>query len=748
MENQQPARRNVTKKYAVLMVIAWTLLIFAFLSWNTRIVHENHLEKARIEARTFYNLNLAYRHWAAVHGGVYVPVTGTFRPNPYLQVPERDVTTTSGKKLTLINPAWMTRQVLDILRADSPESVTGRLVSLKFINPANKPDAWETGALHSFENGQREIDTVATIEGKSFLRLIRPFFIEPPCLQCHAKQGYRVGDIRGGFSMMIPLASHLHAETHEQRALLMSLIFIWIIGSGGIMLFYRRVIRHEHRIIQSEEKYRVLFENNPHPMWVYDLETLRFLAVNEAAVGHYGYAHGEFLAMSVKDLHPPEDIGTFLSGIGRVTTGMDKAGIWRHVRKDGSLIQAEITSHTVDFAGRRAELVLANDVTDRLKLEEQLRQAQKMEAVGLLAGGVAHDFNNVLTAIIGYGNLLHMKLAQDDPLRSYADNILSTAQRAAQLTQSLLAFGRKQVINPSPVELNSIVQRIAKLLQRLIREDIELRIALTDGNTMIMADSVQIEQVLMNLATNARDAMPHGGTLTIATSIVTLQRELIVSHGTVAPGRHVILSVSDTGIGMDERTRERLFEPFFTTKEMGKGTGLGLATTYGVVTQHRGTVDVESEIDKGTIFRFYFPLVKTQSQHQQANSPHAVPSGKETILVAEDDEMLRNLARSVLTEFGYTVVEAQDGEEAVEIFGAEPDRYDLLLFDVIMPRKNGKDALDEIRGIRPDVRAVFMSGYSADIISKEGILDQGIDVVTKPVSPVELLQKLRRVLDR
>jgi nitrogen-specific signal transduction histidine kinase len=401
----------------------------------------------------------------------------------------------------------------------------------------------------------------------------------------------------------------------------------------------------------------------------------------------------------------------------------------------------------VDFAGKRAELVLANDVTARIKLEDQLRQAQKMEAVGLLAGGVAHDFNNVLTAIIGYGNLLRMKLPPDDPLRSYADSILSTSQRAAQLTKSLLAFGRKQTIISQPVTLNSIIERTAKLLQRLIREDIELRMVLSDEDTTIMADSVQIEQVLMNLATNSRDAMPQGGVLTVATAVVRLEKELVGSHGTVPPGTYIRLSVSDTGVGMDDRTRERLFEPFFTTKEMGKGTGLGLAATYGIVNQHRAIVDIESRSGKGTSFHFYFPSY-TATAPGGGPVEEPVRGGTETVLIAEDDDVLRNLTRSVLTEFGYAVIEARDGQEAIDLFRNDPDRIGLLLFDVIMPRKNGKDALNEIRALRPGVKAVFISGYSADIISKEGVLDEGLDVISKPISPVELLRKLRQVLDR
>jgi nitrogen-specific signal transduction histidine kinase len=411
------------------------------------------------------------------------------------------------------------------------------------------------------------------------------------------------------------------------------------------------------------------------------------------------------------------------------------------------VIHVEITTHVVDFGGKPAKLVLANDVTDSMKLEEQLRQSQKMEAVGLLAGGVAHDFNNVLTAIIGYGNLLHMKLPPDDPLRAYAESILTTSQRAAQLTQSLLTFSRKQVIKPQPMGINGIVLRVEKLLKRLIREDIDLRTELDEADTTVLADSVQIEQVLMHLVTNARDAMPEGGTLTIRSTVVDLDAEDAATRGAGRPGRYVRLTVADSGRGMDEQTRERIFEPFFTTKEMGKGTGLGLATVYGIIKQHGGFIDVESAPGAGTSFHLYFPSAGTGGELPVSPDSQAPPGGSETVLVAEDDDIIRALVRSVLKEFGYQVIEAKDGEEAVRVFGENRDRIDLLLFDVIMPKKNGRAALDEIRARQPRAKVLFMSGYSADMISKEGILDEGVSFIPKPVSPSELLRKVREVLD-
>jgi PAS domain S-box-containing protein len=737
-----------TKKYILLLVIGWTAVMFVSLSWNWRVTHDNNIEKARLVARSFYELTIEFRRWGSLHGGVYVPVTDSLKPNPYLTVAERDITTTTGRKLTLVNPAWMTRQVFELIGKRSALPIISHLTSLNYINPINRPDAWEEKALKEFEGGAKEFSSETTISDEPYMRIMRPFRTEQACLKCHGHQGYKVGDIRGGISISVPLRPHFEAETKEQKALLMSHMLLWLIGAGGIMLFSRNIQRHQRHIVESEEQYRILFESNPHPMWVYDIETYRFLTVNDAAVKHYGYTRDEFLSMTIKDIRPAEDVAPLTENVARVTAGLDKAGVWRHRRKDGSLIYVEITSHTVDFGGRRAEIVLANDVTDSLRLEDQLRHSQKMEAVGLLAGGVAHDFNNVLTAIIGYGNLLSMKMAPTDPLRTYAESILTTSQRAAQLTQSLLTFGRKQVVNPLPLELNGIIMRVERLLKRLIREDIELKTELTNGNTTVLADSIQVEQMLMNLVTNARDAMPRGGRLTISSSVVDLDAEFVAAQQYGQPGPYVRVTVADTGDGMDEGTRERIFEPFFTTKEMGKGTGLGLATVYGIIKQHRGFIDVESSPGAGTSFHLYFPLIPKNAEHPSGRAGASLTGGTETVLVAEDDEMIRNLTRSVLTEFGYRVIEAKDGDDAVRVFGDNRDRIDLLLLDVIMPRKNGKAAYEEIRRIRPGIKALFMSGYSADIISKEGILEKGISFISKPVSPTELLLKVREVLDK
>ena len=408
------------------------------------------------------------------------------------------------------------------------------------------------------------------------------------------------------------------------------------------------------------------------------------------------------------------------------------------------------TSHDVPTGA----IVIAKDVTERKKAEKeqqalqfQLTQAQKMEAIGQLAGGIAHDFNNMLTAIIGYGNLLQMKLGADSPLCAYVDQILEASEKSAGLTRQLLTFSRKQDIDLKETDLNKLIRGIQKLLGRIIGEDIDFAVSLADSQVTALVDPGQMEQVLLNLCTNARDAMPNGGSLRIQTDVVELDESYARMHAMEKPGFYALISVEDTGSGMDETTRQKIFEPFYTTKEVGKGTGLGLAIVYGVVKRQNGQIMVYSEPGKGTTFKILLPLVEPSfdlAGREKAGTPDG---GTETILVTEDNEEVRSLTCLVLREFGYTVIEAVDGEDAVTKFFENKERIDLVMLDVIMPKKSGREAGDAIRKTDPAVKVLFTSGYTAEIISKQRILDEGADFISKPSTPHELLGKVRAVLD-
>jgi two-component system, cell cycle sensor histidine kinase and response regulator CckA len=637
--------------------------------------------------------------------------------------------------------------------------------------------------------------------------------------------------------------------------------------------------RAEHALRESEERYRLLFENNPQPMWVLDRNTLAFLAVNEALCRHYGYSREEFLQMTIEDIRPSEDAQVPLVGLATPSREFHHAGVWRHRRKDGTTIEVEIASHPILFAGRKAQLILANDVTERKRAEEALRQseqkyrdifdfatvgiyqarhdgslltanaplaemlgydsteelmrkrldeitidpedaraivsqtapaeelrqearwrkkdgtptwleidarpvrsadgavryfegfvhditqrksteeekrrlqeqlvqAQKMEAVGQLAGGIAHDFNNLLTAITGYSELLLGELPPEDLRRSHAEEIRKAGERAASLTQQLLAFSRRQVLEPKVLDVNTVVSDIERMLRRLIGEHIELKTRKAPDLWKVKADPGQIEQALLNLVLNARDAMPRGGTLAVETSNEKLDETFSRSHVPTQPGSYVLVSVSDTGVGITDEVKARLFEPFFTTKERGKGTGLGLSTTYGIVKQSGGYLWCDSEPGRGTMFRVFLPRVEepvTEIAERKAVPP--IHPGDETVLLVEDEPEVRSLVQRILKTQGYTVVTAANPDEALAVAREFKGAIQLMVTDVVMPGMSGLQLAERLVPTRPDMRVLFVSGYTDDAMGPQGILEPGKAFLQKPFTPNALARKIRDVLD-
>jgi signal transduction histidine kinase len=453
--------------------------------------------------------------------------------------------------------------------------------------------------------------------------------------------------------------------------------------------------------------------------------------------------------MTLEGIRPPEDVERLRTHRSTVDEGLVEAGEWRHRTKDGTIIDVDIARHTLTFAGRPAALAIARDITQRKSLEAQLRQAQKMEAVGLLAGGVAHDFNNLLTVILGSADLLLDTLGRDRPERGEAEEIRKAGLRAADLTRQLLAFSRQQVLAPQVLDLNEVVATMDKILRRVIGEDIDLRTVPSRDLRAVRADPGQLEQVVVNLAVNARDAMPTGGTLTIETANVELDEAYAREHAAVLkPGHYVMLAVSDTGVGMDAETQARIFEPFFTTKPKGKGTGLGLATVYGIVKQSGGYIWVYSEPGHGTSFKVYLPHV-TEAAGPVGQSPVPPVSvrGSETVLLVEDEEMVRNLVQKVLRANGYTVIVAASGSEAEQVAAQHAGRIHLLMTDVVLPGLNGRQVAQFLSAVRPGIRVLYLSGYTNDAIVHHGVLEPDVAFLQKPFTPAVLGRKVREVLD-
>lgn len=627
---------------------------------------------------------------------------------------------------------------------------------------------------------------------------------------------------------------------------------------------------------QSEANSLFLFAHNPLPMWVLEKGSLRFLQVNDAALRHYGYERIEFLHMSISDLHPPDEIPRLLGSFQASSAGGKSAGQWHHRLKDGSSIDVEFFTHSIESSERPAVLVVAQDITERklaeeerqkflalaennrdfiavtdlrcnvqyinpagrailgmgeaetvhkthaqdyvaaadfpllrdtiiptilssghwegelrfrhhqtgqlipmdyvgflLKdlqsgeprlvatvsrdiserrsLEQQLRQAQKFEAIGQLAGGIAHDFNNVIGAILGWAELgAEQASSSDAPYATYFKKIHTQCDRVTALIRQLLAFARRQILEPQNIDLNQSVQDVVTLLGGVIGKDVELRTTLADDLSVVRVDPTQLEQVLMNLCMNARDAMPKGGLLSIETHNADFSAVQCRQDAELQPGRFAALSVSDSGVGMDAGVREHIFEPFFTTKGIGKGTGLGLATVYGIVKQHGGFILVDTEPGCGSTFHIFLPVSEIATTSQ--NCPPIVPDlpvrgGTETILVAEDHEGVRDMARATLESLGYQILVAHDGEEAVEMFSAHRDSIALVLSDVIMPRRSGPEVYEAIQAIKPGVPVVFVTGYSNETAALTEMVERGIPVLRKPYSSGALSRRVREALD-
>jgi two-component system, cell cycle sensor histidine kinase and response regulator CckA len=545
---------------------------------------------------------------------------------------------------------------------------------------------------------------------------------------------------------------------NESIGLVLSMMMLLGIARIGPIFIERR--KAEESLKESEEKMRLLTETTVDAITMIDGNgAIEYW--NPAAERIFGYPAAEAIGKSLHLLLAPERYhDRYLKGFERFReTGqgqaIGKVLELEAVRKDGIEIPVEVSFSLLQRKEERHAIGIMRDISERKeaeaerkKLEEQLRQSQKMEAIGTLTGGIAHDFNNILTAIIGFSTLVKMKLQDNDPLHSNVDNILAASDRAANLTRSMLAFCRKQIMTRRSVDLNGIIRNVENFLSRVIGEDVELRTKLTGSSWNIFADSVQIEQVLMNLATNARDAMPQGGTLNIETSRVEIEEDFINRHGYGAPGAYAMLALSDTGCGMDEETSKRIYEPFFTTKEVGKGTGLGLSVVYGIVKQHDGYITCYSEKGKGSTFRVYLPIIKEEAESREVMAFAPVPKGSETILLVEDDVHVRTPIRLYLENFGYRVIEAVDGEDGVSKFVANEDEIDLALIDVIMPRLNGREVYCRIRERKPEIRVVFMSGYTADILQQEELLDEGLIVLMKPAVNRELMNTIRNLLDQ
>lgn len=516
---------------------------------------------------------------------------------------------------------------------------------------------------------------------------------------------------------------------------------------------YEEIKRRQNEIVESERRFRTLSEfSQDWDYWISENGDIIFNSPSCEKIT--GYSQNEFIEKPnlLNEIIYPEDEEAFRKHLENFKSPEHFEIEFRIATKDGGVKWLSHVCNPIyvegEFRGRR---VSNRDITDRKRLEEQLRQSQKMESLGLFAGGIAHDFNNILTVIDGYSRFLKAIIGdRDEKINNYIQQIIDASKRAQRLTSSLLSFSRKQIMRPQPVMVNNVIEEISKFLKRLIGEDIELRLIFNKPEEAlpVFADPHQIEQVIMNLAANARDAMPEGGKLTIETARAFFDQRRAREHG-CKPGDYMMISVSDTGIGIDKELLPHIFEPFFTTKEKGKGTGLGLSIIYGIIKQHEGLINVYSEKGIGTTFKIYLPAMKKAEEMVHKEEKAFVGAdimGSETILLAEDDDSVREFLRDAIEGYGYSVLLAVDGEEAIKMYEADSNKIDIVILDVIMPKKNGKEVYNHIKKIDPEIKVIFISGYTEDILTSKGIYEEGLEFISKPVNINELMKKIRGML--
>ena len=579
--------------------------------------------------------------------------------------------------------------------------------------------------------------------GKHVAEILHPGY-HGACMQCRAEEAQRdqvvvleAGDPENYLGLPVEVTLSVVRDAS---------------GEPVSMLVTRHDLSQDRKTRQtleeSEERYRQLVELSQDIIFIRSEGKIVF--INDAGMRMLGAdAPEQILSREMLDFVHPDSKGLVIEQLQWAAHEVGRLPVIEanFLTLDGDTFCGEATATSIMHHGKPAVHFFVRDITNRKNLEGQLRHSQKLEAVGHLAGGVAHDFNNILTVIGGYGALLEMKMTAGDPGREMVEQILAATDRAANLTRSLLAFSRKQEMHPAHCSLNEIIQSVAKFLKRIIGEDIAFEMHLAPLPLTVYADKGQMEQVIINLATNARDAMKNGGVFSIRTETVAMDYRFLEAHGFGTPGDYALISVSDNGQGMDEATRSMIFEPFFTTKDVGKGTGLGLSIVYGIVQQHKGFIEVESEAGGGTSFRIYLPL---SGEHAPAQ-PHPVtleelPTGSETILVVEDEEHVRQLVNAALREFGYRTILAVDGEDALEKFRQHRESIKLVFTDLIMPRKSGRELHDELKAIDSSVKILFTSGYTADMLADQAAGER-FEILMKPISPPELACKVRELLD-
>ncbi|MDA8140430.1 MAG: PAS domain S-box protein [Desulfobacteraceae bacterium] len=909
--------------YGLAGVVVWTALLALSLSWNGFQVNKSVIEAARIQARSNYMKDVVYRRWNSIHGGVYAPVTDWTPPNPYLSdTPERDVQTPSGKALTKINPAYMTRQAFELGLAEY--GLRGHITSLNPIRIENAPDTWEAEALKAFETGKKEVDTLETLDGRQYLRLMRPLITEQSCLPCHARQGYRLNEIRGGISVAVPTQPFQAIAAQRQGQLIIVHVLLWLIGIGGIVFAARRlalsrakrreaeealrqtcaemeqqvvqrtfdlkmanealqadiakrkateerlrrsethlaaaqhvarmgswmlelktltglwseemfritgfdpaegtpplsqfiemlhpddrpiqarlherllatgqaeqaefrtnpqrgpvkyllaradVVRDgngeitafvgtlqditEHKVVTDaieaeKKKFQTLIDESPFAVALVD-QGQRFRYLNPRFKEVFGYSiqeiptrHDWFQVAYPDPAYRQKVIASWQQAGQHANPGMIRNQSWQVRCKDGAHKWVQISTA---YLASGETIITYEDISERLSMEERLRQSQKMEAIGTLAGGIAHDFNNILSAILGYAELVKADALPESATAAYIGEVIRAGVRARNLIQHILDFSRQSKPEKAPLALHLVVKETLSLLRATIPASITIHQQIT-ASGMVLGDSNQMHQVVMNLCTNACQAMRmKEGTLGISLKPITLDIEEVGRYPELRPGPYLQLSVSDTGCGITPDIIQRIFDPYFTTKPQGEGTGLGLSVIHGIVKDHGGAITVYSEPGKGSTFHAYLPLIESGQAGAEAQPEPPLPRGRERILFVDDEPSLIEVSKRMLSTLGYQVETRSSGNEALALLREAPLNFDLLITDMTMPYMTGLELAEEVLRFRPDLPIIVCTGFSYAITEQKAKAIGIRQMVMKPLILRELADIVRRVLD-
>ncbi|MBI5014508.1 MAG: response regulator [Deltaproteobacteria bacterium] len=757
------------RRFSWGLIGLWTALVAASAGWNLSIHRAEIVADARAVAVASYERELAFRTWSAAQGEVYVRATAQTRPSPYLSaVATRDLRTESGEVLTQITPSYMDCQPPGT--ALEPEALHNRLVSVTPLNPANAPDAWEAAALAAVAAGRPEVFEVGEIDGRRHLRFLRPVVMDRPCLRCHSGRGLAEGRIGGAVSVAVPLEGYWTRARATIATALVGHGALWLAGMAGILLSSRGLIRNVRdreaawtALQESEEKYRTLADNVD--LGIALVGPDHRLRATNAALARWLGRPAEDLAGSLcfEALEHRGDVCPDCPGAAALATRRPAAVDVERERPDGTRAWIRLRAFPLIGADRAAAgyIRVLEDITplkhaeqERRQLDAKVQHAQKLESLGVLAGGIAHDFNNLLTGMMGNADLALRKLPPDSPARPHLQKIDAASQRAADLTNQMLAYSGKGRFAVEPVNLSSLVEEMVRLLDTVVSKKARLTLHLAPNLPTVSMDATQGRQIVMNLITNASDALGGAsGAIRVTTGVTEVDRRYLSGvyvDDDLPEGTYVYLEVGDTGCGMDRETQARVFDPFFSTKATGRG--LGLAAVLGIVRGHRGAVKVYSEVGQGTTFKVFFPLAEAHRSDPAApaaageGDAEALWRGSGTVLVVDDDATARSVAAAMLEERGFSVLTAADGQEGVDVFRTHGGEIEAVVLDMTMPRMNGEEVFREMRRLRPDVRVVLTSGYNEqDAINR--FTEHGLaGFIQKPYRSDALLRALHAAL--